>query len=274
MGDEVDLALEGAGTVATLLASGAAPADLLEALDKTGLVVIESLVTGAELQTVQRALRDLIADAPYGSTEFDGFRTKRIFDPLARTRVLDELVRHPLLAATVEACIGPAQLGMTVLSEVGPGEVGQRPHRDASVYPLPPDFAPVMLNAIWAIDDFTSSNGATVVVPASHRTDRRAEGGGWVGATAVAMAAGSVLLYDGRVVHGAGANRSDAGRTGVIVEYVARWLRPNENHTLAVPVETARHLHRDLQELLGYNQIGNHLGFVAGRPPGEWLEEH
>jgi hypothetical protein len=261
--------------ITRLPAWSARPADLLEPLETTGLVVLESLLTADELHAVQRVVRGLIDEAPYGNTEFDGLRTKRIFDPLVRTRILDDLVRHPMLMGAVEARIGPAQLGMTVLSEVGPGEVGQRPHRDGAVYPLPPDFGPVMLNAIWAIDNFTTANGATVAVPESHREDRRAPGSGeWVGATSVAMPAGSVLLYDGRLVHGAGVNKTDAGRTGFIVEYVARWLRPNENHTLAVPVETARGLPRDLRELLGYNQLGAHLGFVSGRPPDEWLEQH
>jgi len=37
---------------------------------------------------------------------------------------------------------------MTILSEVLPGEKAQPPHRDAGVYPLPPDFAEVMVNTM------------------------------------------------------------------------------------------------------------------------------
>lgn len=165
------------GTVTALPAAAVDLQDLLEPLATTGLVVVESLLRGDELTALQRALRDLMVDAPLGNNVFDGLATRRIFDPLARTRALDDLVRHPLIAAVVEAVVGPAQLGMTVLSEVGPGEAGQRPHRDGSVYPLPAGFGPVMVNAIWAIDTFTQDNGATVVVPSSHAADRRAPDG-------------------------------------------------------------------------------------------------
>ena len=51
-----------------------------------------------------------------------------------------------------------------------------------------------------------------------------------------------------------------------------RWLRPAENHTLAVSPAVAATLPLHLQELLGFNQHGPYLGFVAGRPPQEWVQ--
>ena len=250
--------------------SGLGAEDLLGPLRDLGLVVVEGLLRGPEFQHVQTELRNLAAEAPFGSRSFDGYATRRVFDPLARTRVLNDVIGHPLLIATIEALIGPCQLGMTVLSNVCPGESAQRIHRDVGAYPLPKGFGPVMLNTIWAIDDFTATNGATVVARASHKSHRSSAD--HVKALApVTMPAGSVLLYDGRVVHGAGQNTGESGRLGLIVEYVARWLRPNENHTLAVPLEIAKGLTPELQQLLGYNQLGPYMGFVAGLPPEEWL---
>jgi len=49
-------------------------------------------------------------------------------------------------------------------------------HRDQSVYPLPPDFPPVVVNTMWALDDFTEANGATRLVPGSHRWGERTPG--------------------------------------------------------------------------------------------------
>jgi hypothetical protein len=62
-----------------------------------------------------------------------------------------------------------------------------------------------------------------------------------------------------------------SGRHGLILEHVARWVRPNENHTLAIPPRPAMTLTPALQALIGYHQHNEFLGFIAGRPPLEWL---
>ena len=59
----------------------------------------------------------------------------------------------------------------------------------------------------------------------------------------------------------------DQRRLGVILEYVASWLRAQENHVVAVPPEVMRTLPPRLQELLGYNIFPPFLGYVDGRHP-------
>jgi hypothetical protein len=245
---------------------------VIEVLRSDGCVIIDSFIPAVNLSEVQAELKGLVADAPFGGTEFDGFATRRIFDPLARTRILDDLLLHPLLSETVQALIGPAQFGMTILSDIKPGEVAQRLHRDSSIYPLPLGFGPVELNTIWAIDDFNRTNGATVLSPGSHLLDTSPADYPSIALSRATMAAGAVLFYDGRLVHGAGRNNSSCTRLALIVEHVVRWLRPAENHTLAVPRSIAVTLPEPLQELLGYNQHGSFLGDVAGMTPRDWLK--
>jgi len=81
------------------------------------------------------------------------------------------------------------------------------------------------------------------------------------------MPAGSVMFYSGTVWHGGGANRTSERRLGVILEYVASWLRAQENHVVAVSPEVMRTLPPRLQELLGYNIFPPFLGYVDGRHP-------
>jgi ectoine hydroxylase-related dioxygenase (phytanoyl-CoA dioxygenase family) len=250
--------------------AAATSADLVVMLREAGCVVVDALVPVEMLTVIADELRALAADAPLGDNSFDGLATRRIFDPFARTRVLDELILDPLVGAVVEDLIGPFQFGMTVLSEVGPGESAQRLHRDQAVYPLPLSCGPVEVNTIWAIDDFTEENGATLVAPGTHLRDKT-PGSSWA-TVPVEMEAGSVLIYDGRTVHGAGANKSGISRLGLIVEHVVRWLRPADNHTVAIGPDLASRLPVALQERLGFNQHGRFLGSIAGRPPGEWLE--
>ena len=85
------------------------------------------------------------------------------------------------------------------------------------------------------------------------------------------MRAGSVLLFAGRLYHGAGANVTSRPRLGVVIDYVQPWLRPCEAHTLSASHEQVRQLPQRLQELLGFNQPTPYLGFVHGRHPRDWL---
>ena len=81
------------------------------------------------------------------------------------------------------------------------------------------------------------------------------------------------MFYVGTVWHGGGANHTDERRLGVILEYAAAWLRAQENHVTAVPVEVVRTLEPRLQELLGYNIFPPFLGYVDGRHPRRALAE-
>lgn len=241
---------------------------LLEVLADQGIVVLEGVLDGYSLRRVRHECERVLEPAPLGDNQFDGYRTRRVFDPLRRTRILDDLVLHPTIHAAVSGALSwPYQFGMTILSQIGPGESPQRAHRDAAVYPLPKDFPEVMVNTIWALDDFTPENGATVVAPGSHKNSEMRD---LVPAT---MSAGSVMIYFGRLLHGAGGNTtSDTTRLGLIVEHVARWLRPAECHPLAVGTDVAASVPKDLQELLGFNQTNEFFGFINGKPPAHWLE--
>ncbi len=128
-----------------------------------------------------------------------------------------------------------------------------------------------LLLGVLPLDDFTERNGATRLVPASHTwTDRQPDDSAAV--KIAEMAAGSVMFYVGTLWHGGGANNSDRPRLGVILEYAAAWLRPQENHILGVPREVVATLPERLQELLGYNVYPPFLGYVDGRHPRRLLD--
>jgi hypothetical protein len=108
------------------------------------------------------------------------------------------------------------------------------------------------LSSVTALVDFTRENGATVVVPGSHRWEpgRQPEDHELAYAE---MPAGATVIYRGSTIHGGGANSSDTSRPGLHVSYVAGWLRPEENNTLATPLDVARLLPRRAQDLIGYD---------------------
>jgi ectoine hydroxylase-related dioxygenase (phytanoyl-CoA dioxygenase family) len=161
------------------------------------------------------------------------------------------------------------QLHCTEIIAVGPGSKPQLIHRDQwafDMFPFPPGFD-TTLATMWALTDFTEENGATRVIPGSHkRADRlRFEE---KDTEAAEMEAGSVLLYTGSLYHGAGANHSDSDRVGLIVHYTLGWLRQEENQYLCVPKKVLQELPEDLLRLMGYDHGGFSLGFIdAGRDP-------
>jgi ectoine hydroxylase-related dioxygenase (phytanoyl-CoA dioxygenase family) len=150
---------------------------------------------------------------------------------------------------------------------IGPGEKAQVLHRDDAIYPVPEPHAPLVVNTMWPLDEFTAENGATRFIPGSHQWEPgRQPGPGDPLETAV-LSPGAALFYLGSLWHGGGANQTLSPRLGVILEYAAGWLRPQENHCLAVPRDVVRALPERLQELLGYNIYPPFVGYVDGSHP-------
>ena len=254
------------------MTASAAVDDVVAALDRDGFAIVEGMLSASGAAAARAELTRVLASIPIGRNDFEGFKTRRIYALFAKTRVFDAPATHPLLLGVLDRVLGESyQLSAPTGIEIGPGETAQVLHCDNGIYPLPRPFPEVILNTMWALDDFTEANGATRVVPGSHRwTDERP---GEATPTVVAeMAAGSVMFFLGTLYHGGGANRTDQPRLGTILEYLVGWLRQQENHILAVPQETARTLSQRLQELLGYNIHPPFMGYVDGCHPRRLLE--
>ncbi|MEX2293268.1 MAG: phytanoyl-CoA dioxygenase family protein [Acidimicrobiales bacterium] len=240
--------------------------DVVGALERDGCVVVERFIDDVTVSALKAELAPFRETTPEGRNPFEGFATRRIYALFAKVRGFDELAVHPLLLDVLDRVLGDSQLSGPVGIDIGPGESPQGLHRDDQVYPLRWPHQQVVLNTMWALDDFTVDNGATLIVPGSHHTspEERPDDGDAIAAT---MPAGSVMFYSGTVWHGGGANRTSERRLGVILEYVGSWLRAQENHLVAVPPEVMRTLPPRLQELLGYNIYPPFLGYVDGRHP-------
>jgi ectoine hydroxylase-related dioxygenase (phytanoyl-CoA dioxygenase family) len=248
------------------LSSDASVADVVAGLDERGYALVEGILSPDEVTAKRDALAQVLARTPSGRNDFEGFATQRVYALFAKTRAFDDAALHPLLTGVLDEVLRQYQFSAPVAIHIGPGETAQVLHRDEDVYPLARPHPPVVLNTMWTLCDFTAANGATRLVPGSHRWDpkRRPKEEEAVDAE---MPAGSVLFYLGGLWHGGGANRTDQPRLGVILEFVVSWLRAQETHLLAVPREMAGQLPERLQELLGYNIYPPFLGYVDGRHP-------
>lgn len=115
------------------------------------------------------------------------------------------------------------------------GESEQPLHCDDQLIPLPKPHVPIICNTMWALTDFTVENGATRLVPGTHRADRAAQPYGEpVEVVHAVMKAGSVLVFDGSIWHGGGANRTSERRIGLAMNYCAGFIRQPENQQLGI----------------------------------------
>lgn len=249
------------------LPADSAPEDIAARLAEDGAVVLDRLVDDALMDRLAEELRPSMAATRTGPDEFSGHSTRRTGALIARSETARELVMNEKILATVGKVLGHAsnfQLHLTQIIAIGPGGEAQPVHRDQwafDFFPFPDGYE-VQCNTIWAMTDFTEENGATRLVPGSHRAGDglRYSQEDTVSAT---MQRGSVLLYTGSVYHGGGANKSDATRCGANITYNLAWLRQEENQYLSVPPEIARELPDDLLRVMGYSRGAYALGYVG-----------
>ena len=180
---------------------------------------------------------------------FEGHRTVRIYNLLAHHRVFERVPVHAALLPIVEGVIGEGCLISSLSSiAIDPGEVAQPIHADDQLIPLDKPHRPIICNSMWALTDFTEANGATRLVPKSHLRENPDFGGKYE-TIAAEMPRGSLLVWDGALWHGGGANRTDTRRTGIAMNYCAGFIRQQENQQLGIPREIAARFAPKLQEL-------------------------
>ncbi|HEY8171651.1 MAG TPA: phytanoyl-CoA dioxygenase family protein, partial [Dehalococcoidia bacterium] len=135
--------------------------EIVETLDRDGYAVIEQFLDRKEAAAIRAELTRVLAETPTGRNDFEGYQTKRIYALFARTRAFDGLATHPTMLGVLDRVLGSYQLSAPVGIEIAPGETAQALHCDDGVYPLPRPHREVVLNMMWALDDFTEVNGAT-----------------------------------------------------------------------------------------------------------------
>jgi ectoine hydroxylase-related dioxygenase (phytanoyl-CoA dioxygenase family) len=242
-----------------------------------GVVIIERLADTELCDRIREELEPWLAETPAGGDDFAGHNTRRTGALLTRCPSSIAMVAHPLVLDVVDRTLWAKkttfQLHLTQSIAVGPESPSQMLHRDHwcfDFFPFPPD-VDVEIASIWALDDFTAENGATRVVPDSHREPHGVKYSDSDSLPAE-MPRGSIVLYLGSTFHGAGANQSDAVRIGVNVDYVLGWLRQEENQYLSYTLDEVREFPERVQRLLGYEVAAYALGYIdGGRSPMELL---
>ena len=247
--------------------------EIISELEVKGYSLIENLLPNAIVGKVRIDISNRLAKVPFGDNNFVGMRTKRLYSLFGETRSVDEIATNETILEIVKEYCGDVLLGASVACQIHPGETEQAFHFDDGIYPLPSDFHDVNIGVIWALDDFTIDNGATVVIPNSHKKRDMKNPEKFDQTEIIVMPKGSALIYSGSLWHAGGANQSDSTRLAIILQYVESWLRPQDTHLISIQIPEAKKLDSRLQALLGYSMRKPFLGYVRGCDPMDILRE-
>ena len=266
------------------------------AIEANGAVIVEGLLSPEVVARVNEDVEPAVAaadpDAPMFNPmakAFMGAVTRNVPGvPGISTTFATEVMCHPVLLGLADAILGPGcarfQLNLGQILERGPGSVDQWLHRDEGVWNDVPQPSPELeLSSVIALGDFTAENGATRIVPGSHRwPDRHAPMDTQTQPAeeqivTAEMPAGSAVIYTGGVIHGGGANSTESPRRAVHLSFCLGWLRTEENNYLSIPPSIAAGLPRQAQEVIGYSVYdgiergGGYLGMVRMQNPVDLL---
>ncbi|MGH9132808.1 MAG: phytanoyl-CoA dioxygenase family protein [Ilumatobacteraceae bacterium] len=242
------------------------PEQVGDHLRQHGYAIVDDLADAATMDQLDREVAPYVETSAAGRDEYDGHFTRRTGELIARCPTARRLVMHPTAVGAAAHLLSQAttiQLHLTQLISISPGETQQKLHRDQMAFdffPFPGDYH-VQCNTMWALTDFTEENGATHILPGSSAMDD--ESALRLAGAQATMRRGSCLFYEGKVMHGGGANRSNSDRRGVNITYAVGWVRQEENQYLATPPEIARTLDDDLLRMMGYQQGAFALGYVG-----------
>ena len=244
-------------------------------IDEQGYSILERVIEPELVDTLHDDLLRLeqVFDVQPSPNSFEGHATIRVYNLLALGRVYERVPVHPAVLPIVEGVLDPGCLVSSLSSiSILPGESAQPIHADDQLIPLPKPHVPTVCNTMWALTDFTEANGATRLVPGTHRAPDSPVYGQHYDSVAATMTKGSVLVWNGSLWHGGGANSTGERRVGIAMNYCAGWIRQQENQQLGIPLEIAARFEPRLRELVGYSVYNMLIGHINKHSPVELLD--
>jgi ectoine hydroxylase-related dioxygenase (phytanoyl-CoA dioxygenase family) len=247
-----------------------------ERIAEHGYTILEDAIEEdliAELDETLHRLEKELGAVPAGNP-FEGANTVRIYNLLARGKVFERIPVHPRVLPVVERVLDSGCLVSSLSSiAIDPGEIAQPIHADDQLIPIAKPHVATVCNTMWAITDFTEANGATRVIPGSHKRDRSPTYLKHYDSIPAEMRRGSVLVWHGSLWHGGGANGTSARRTGIAMNYCAGFMRQQENQQLGIPRQVAARFAPRLQELVGYGVYKGLIGHINKTSPATLLRD-
>ena len=151
------------------------------------------------------------------------------------------------------------------------GHSGQQLHIDSN---LPGMNYCIVANVLWALDDFTLENGATRVVPGSHKWKEFASDGlSHPDERRVTIRKGSAIIFNANLWHGGAENTTEESRWAVALGYARWFIKPSFDFMQNTPEDIYSKLSEAQKKLLGFDLIPPKDEFTRLRRRSEFSEQ-
>ena len=227
-------------------------------LDEQGFVLLENFMDDDLLTALRRRIAELYSEE--GDHAGSEFRTEehahRLANLVNKGEVFQRAIALPALLDYVRHVLGPdIKLSSLNARSADPGtDVGQPLHVDMAA--IPDERGYWVCNTVWMLDDFTADNGATRMVPGTHKSGARPQD---VLANPMAThpdevlligRAGSVAVMNAHLWHGGTANRSSSPRLAMHAFYCRRDKPQQQYQKQLLRPEVQASLSADVRHLL------------------------
>jgi ectoine hydroxylase-related dioxygenase (phytanoyl-CoA dioxygenase family) len=199
-------------------------------LDEKGYLVLERFMAPEFLEALQQRVDELFEKE--GETAGSEFKpepqTRRLANLVDKGSVFIQAIQMPAILECIEHVIGAEyKLSSVNVRSPLPHSTWVQPlHIDGGG--LPDEKGYYVCNSIWMLDDFTLENGAIRMVPGSHCWNQRPQdvlsdpAAPYPGEVLLVGKAGTVLILNAHLWHGATANKTDQKRRAMHVYYTRR----------------------------------------------------
>lgn len=208
-------------------------ADTRRRLDEDGIAPVPGILSTTQVEAFRARLAELTAaegDAA-GREVHQEAGTDRLSDLVNKDPMFDVCFTHPTVLAAIRHVLGDFKLSSLNSRAALPGHGHQPLHTDWGEPVTAGDYQ--VCNSIWLLDDFTVENGATRVVPGSHRwgrlpADLMADpAAAHPDQVQLLAPAGTVVIFNSHVWHGGTLNSSTAPRRA-LHSYFTRRRHPQQ----------------------------------------------
>ena len=250
--------------------SNAPVSDLVDAIARDGGCIIDELFSAEFCNELISDFAPHLSESEWGLDElgyrdnFYGLKTKRLHGLFSKSKKMEGILTHPIFMAIAKTILVDSKLASdfrlsnSELMVIGQDQSNQEFHTDGTSWRRAQQHEhprEILFSTNIALTPFTSTNGATRVVPGSHLWNEYKEPSEEEICLAT-MSQGSVLLYSGNVIHSGGENIEQEQRIGLYQGYVASWLRPIENHLITNEAADIAELSPEAQTLLDVSPAG------------------
>jgi ectoine hydroxylase-related dioxygenase (phytanoyl-CoA dioxygenase family) len=239
-------------------------------LDRWGYGFVKNALTGDELARVKKRLAEQAkGEAEAGKGVFDGGPNKpnqRLLCLPNKGQEFLDLLNNKVVDDFVPDFLGDDAILFSYTANIARyGNVPMHMHTDQITIQPPIRSIAVGMNLMYFLEDVTPENGGTLVMPGSHKGNL-APDDPWdpVDTVAASGPAGTCMVFESRLWHATGANRTPGSERPVILLFFVRpWVRQQENFSLSLKDEVFGKCSDRVKAFLGFKMSGS-IGSVQG----------